>query len=104
MHAGNMEDNHFKKVIKEVKFQYGHDLSGITFHSLRHTYATYLLSKGVTVKYIQEQLGHSTSRTTLDIYSHVMPSVRGKAIEYLEQIEPIASKSPQNKKRKTKKL
>ena len=31
----------------------------LRFHDLRHTYATYLLSKVITVKYVQEQSGHS---------------------------------------------
>jgi integrase len=57
----------------------------LTFHSLRHTCATLLLSKNVNAKIVQEMLGHATITQTMDTYSHVLPGMGDVAATALEE-------------------
>jgi integrase len=50
---------------------------------LRHTAASLLLSAGMHPNVVQERLGHSTVAITLDVYSHVLGSLRRDAAEKL---------------------
>lgn len=61
------------------------NLPKISFHDLRHTHATMLLSQGVNPKIVQERLGHSNISVTMDVYSHVMPGMQKKAADELEE-------------------
>ncbi len=60
------------------------DLPRIRFHDLRHTAATLLLGQGVHPKIVSEMLGHSQIAITLDLYSHVTPTMQRQAVEALE--------------------
>ncbi len=48
-------------------------LSGVTFHSLRHFYASLLIRHGESVRTVQAQLGNASAAETLDTYSHLWP-------------------------------
>lgn len=88
LHPYNMEKAYFHPLIHECNKQLDveNQIKKLRFHDLRHTYATYLLSNGVPVKYVQEQLGHSTARMTLDTYASVMPSVKFEALNLLKNL------------------
>ena len=51
----------------------------IRFHDLRHSAATLLLSQGIHPKVVSELLGHSRVSITLDLYSHVTPTLQREA-------------------------
>lgn len=51
----------------------------VTLHGLRHTYATYLLLKGHSLKDIQELLGHSNMRITGELYTHFVKEMNERA-------------------------
>lgn len=53
----------------------------VTFHSLRHTHATWLLANGADARTVAERLGHSKPEMTLNIYGHVLPGRDAAAAE-----------------------
>ncbi len=60
-------------------------LRRITIRQLRHSHASALLRAGVHPKVVQERLGHSSIRVTLDVYSAVLPNMQREAVERLAQ-------------------
>ena len=76
----------FKKLIKD------NGMRKIRFHDLRHTCASLLLNKGkgkVTMKDIQEWLGHSDYKTTANIYAHLDLSSKNLSLKTLTDIIKI---------------
>lgn len=58
----------------------------IRFHDLRHTCASLYLSTGTHPKIVQELLGHSSIKITLDLYSHLMPNMQADAAKALDKL------------------
>lgn len=56
----------------------------VTFHSLRHTHATWCLMAGVDIKTLSERLGHADEATTLRYYGHVLPGRDAQAAQAFE--------------------
>jgi integrase len=82
--AGNPIDDssmlrrHFFPALKKA------GVDRIRFHDLRHTYASLLIEQGENIKYIQNQLGHSSPSVTLDVYAHLLKPSNPQAASRLE--------------------
>ena len=58
----------------------------VTVHAFRHTCASLLLAAGEHPKVLQDLLGHSSITVTMDLYSHVMPGLRERAVSRMDEI------------------
>ena len=57
----------------------------IRFHDLRHTFATTALANGMDVKTLSAIIGHISSETTLNIYTHITDNMQRSAANKIEQ-------------------
>ena len=90
-----LNPNRVVEALKRVLGQAG--LPIIRFHDLWHSAATLLFSLGVHPKVVQELLGHSQIGMTLDVYSHVLPTMQKEAMERLTKALED-EKSPEDEK------
>ena len=59
--------------------------AGTSFHTLRHTHASWLLANGISVREVSQRLGHSKPTMTLETYAHVLPGSDRAAAEAFER-------------------
>ncbi len=85
-------NNEYIQPVQVQKWMYSvqkkHSLVKITPHGLRHTHCSLLFEAGASLKEVQDRLGHSDVKTTMDIYTHVTKKAQEGAIQkfatYLE--------------------
>ena len=70
----------FKRLLEDA------ELPPVAPHSLRHTFAIVCLLNEVPAEHVQEAAGHSSIRTTKDMYANYLPQLATKAIDALSQI------------------
>ncbi len=76
----NLGQREFRRLIQAA------GVRPIKFHGLRHTCATLLLQAGTSAKVVQERLGHKRIEITLDVYTHVLPSMQQDAAAKLSKL------------------
>ncbi len=74
----------FKRILDNI------NLSDVTFHSLRHLFATNCIEIGVDVKSLSELLGHSSVEITLNRYVHSSMELKVKYMESVSKIFAVA--------------
>ncbi len=77
----NLKRRHFRPILKAAKLP-----DDFRLYDLRHSCATLLLSAGENPKVVSERLGHATITLTLDVYSHVLPTMQQAAAAKLESL------------------
>jgi integrase len=76
----NLVRRHFKKALERAELPLT-----LRLYDLRHSFASLAMAAGAHVKAIADRLGHSSTKMTLDVYSHVLEPVERDATSRIEQ-------------------
>ena len=80
--GGQMDYNNFmSRVFRPALASLG--FVGYSFHSLRHTTASLLISQGTPVTTVSGILGHASTQMTLDVYGHLYENDASKYVDRL---------------------
>lgn len=74
----------FEKYLNYIYAAAGIEATGL--HILRHTYCSLLFSKGCDIKYIANQMGHSSTEVTLNTYAHLFPETENRYRKLLDTL------------------
>ncbi len=74
-------EQRMKRLLKIAKID-----KQVTPHSLRHTHTSLLVESGVGIKEIQQRLGHTDIKTTMDIYAHMTKKLEEKASQKFSEL------------------
>lgn len=69
---GSYDSTSYSRIFKKIEEEANINDKG--FHSFRHTHASELLAAGIPIQEVSRRLGHAKISTTLDIYSHCIPT------------------------------
>jgi integrase len=71
-------------------------------HSARHTFASLLISRGESLAYVKELMGHSSIQITVDIYGHILPTENRSILNSLDAPKHTPYAPSQNEKAATR--
>ena len=91
--SGHLTRHRFYLLIKEIAVAAGVSPAKVTPHTLRHAFATHLLSNGADLRTIQTLLGHADVATT-EIYTHVLDA---RLRDLVFGAHPLAQADPRRK-------
>ena len=80
VHPDNFRNRVFYALLNAAK------LRRLPPHAMRHTYASLLIETGAPLKYVQDQLGHSSIQITADLYGHLEPGANKGWTDRLDQV------------------
>lgn len=80
---------HFKRIVEDAELVSGQeDPRGVVFHTLRHTFASWLVMKGVDLFTVSQLLGNSLKMVE-KVYGHLAPDYRQRAVDRLAGVVAI---------------
>jgi hypothetical protein len=73
------------------------------FHDLRHIFGSLLVQAGLSLAYVNEQMGHASIQVTVDTYGHLVPGENAAWINTLDSETSPATSAPQTHTRQSEK-
>jgi len=96
----NYRRHPFYKAVKDAGLP-----RGVTFHTLRHTYASQLIQAGAPLIVVADQLGHKTIDTVCRTYGHLAPQIRESEVrQRFTSVDQKSEKDVENLSRQLQKL